>query len=340
MAGLVKSFQMNNRFFSSSNVLRRIPVPPRFNEPINGAVLPRSGGIASMMRLPVQETSDGLDACFVGIPLDAGATNRSGTRLGPRQIRTESVMIRRFNNATRAAPFESLMVADVGDMNINPFNLTQTVSQIKAQTSKLIKDGCKPLIMGGDHTISYPILQAMKEKYGKVGLVHIDAHTDLYEFGGVKIYHGNGFLRAVEEGLIDCNRTAQIGLRGTGFDDDHEVPRKLGFKVVPATECWHKSLVPLMAEVRQLIGDGPVYISFDIDSIDPAFCPGTGTPEIGGLTTIQALEIIRGLRGLNIVGGDLVEVSPPYDRNGTTALTAANLLFEMLCVMPGAKYYD
>jgi len=329
------------RCFHVSSKHRRIPVPPQMNEPLSGVAAPRCGGIASMMRLPIHQTSEGLDACFVGVPLDAGTTNRSGTRMGPRQIRTESVIVRKFNNATGASPFDSLMVGDVGDMVINMFDLPKAVEQIKRQTAQLIENGCKPLIMGGDHTISYPILQAMKEKYGKVGMIHVDAHTDLYgPMADAKIHHGNPFLLAVEEDLLDCNRVVQIGLRGSGYSSDWILPRKLGFKIFPAKECWWKSLVPLMEEVQQHIGDGPVYISFDIDAIDPAFCPGTGTPEIGGLTTIQALEIIRGLRGLNIIGCDLVEVSPPYDRNGTTALTAANLLYEMLCVLPGAKYFD
>eukprot|EP00794_Sanderia_malayensis_P014380 gene14380-15878_t len=325
-------------FLHTTVPLSKLPNPGPYNVPISGQDVPRSGGIASMMRLPIQTTTEGLDACFVGVPLDGGATNRSGTRMGPRQIRVESVMIRKYNNATKADPFSSIMVADVGDISFDQFNLPRAVTQIKEQMAKLIKDGCIPLTMGGDHTISYPLLQAIKEKYGKVGLIHIDAHTDLYgEYAGARIHHGNPFLCAVEEDLLDCNRVAQIGLRGSGFADDYALPRKLGFKVVTAEECWYKSMTPLMEEVREMVGDGPVYISFDIDSIDPAYCPGTGTPEIGGLTTIQALEIIRGCKGLNIVGCDLVEVSPPYDKSGTTALCAANLLFEMLCVLPGVK---
>ena len=200
-----------------------------------------------------------------------------------------------------------------------------------------IANGCRPLTLGGDHTIALPILRAMRKKHGPVGLIHVDAHADINEaMFGEAIAHGTPFRRAVEEGLLDTSRVIQIGLRGTGYAaDDFDWPRRQGFRVVPAEECWHRSLAPLMEEVRAQMGTGPVYLSFDIDSLDPAFAPGTGTPEIGGLTTMQALEIIRGARGLALVGGDLVEVSPPYDPSGNTALVGANLLFEMLCVLPG-----
>lgn len=312
----------------------------KYNEPLSGNEMPRSGGIASMMRLPVQTDSQGLKACFVGIPMDIGTSNRSGTRLGPRQIRTESALVRRSNIATGASPFDSFQVADVGDVNFNLYHLPKACEDIRNHYRKLISNGCVPLTMGGDHTISYPILQAMKEKYGPVGMVHVDAHSDTNDtMLGEKIAHGTPFRRAVEEGCLDSHRVIQIGLRGSTYSvEDYDWARNQGFRVVMAEECWHKSLTPLMSEVRDMMGDRPVYISFDIDGLDPAFAPGTGTPEIGGLTSIQGLEIIRGCRGLNVIGGDLVEVSPSYDLNGTTALTGANLLFEMLCVLPGVKY--
>lgn len=314
-------------------------VSKKFNAPLTNQEAVRAGGIASMCRLPVYKDTDELDVCFIGIPLDVGASNRTGTRFGPRSIRCESVMIRNINNDTGAAPFESIQVGDVGDVMFNQYNLEQACGQIKDRYVELIKNKCIPLTMGGDHTVSYPILQAMKEKYGQVCLIHVDAHTDLYgPFMGSRIHHGNPFLNAVEEELIDCNRTIQIGLRGTGYGDDYEVGKKFGFRVVPAKDCWWKSLTPLMEEVREMVGDRPVYISFDIDSLDPAYAPGTGTPEIGGLTSVQALEIIRGCRGLNIVGCDVVEVSPPYDVGAMTSIHAANILFEMLCVLPGVKY--
>ncbi len=309
-------------------------------QPLGGDEMPRFGGPATMMRLPTRADATGLDVCFVGVPLDIGTSNRSGARQGPRQIRAESCLIRPYNMATRAAPFDSLSVADIGDVAINTFDLKKSIGIIEAAYHAILATGCKPLTLGGDHTIVLPILRAMRRKHGPVGLVHVDAHADTNErMFGEEIAHGTPFRRAVEEGLIDGRRVVQIGLRATGYaPDDFDWPRRQGFRVVQAEECWHRSLAPLMAEVREQLGRGPVYISFDIDGLDPAFAPGTGTPEIGGLTSAQALEIIRGCRGLDIVGGDLVEVSPPYDPFGNTALTGANLLFEMLCVMPGVQY--
>ena len=310
------------------------------HQPLGGNEMPRFGGIASMLRLPHLASAAGLDAAFIGIPLDIGTSLRSGTRFGPRQIRSESVMIRPYNMATGAAPFDSLSVADLGDVAINTFNLLDTVRLIEEHYDRVLEHDVIPLTLGGDHTLTLPILRALKKKYGAVGLVHVDAHADVNEhMFGEKIAHGTTFRRAVEEGLLDCDRVVQIGLRAQGYAaDDFDWCREQGFRVVQAEECWHKSLVPLMAEVRERVGGGPVYLSYDIDSIDPAWAPGTGTPEIGGLTTIQALEIIRGCRGLDLVGCDLVEVSPPYDTTGNTALLGANLLYEMLCVLPGVAY--
>ena len=304
--------------------------------------MPRFGGVATMVRLPLVENTENLDVCFVGVPFDLGTSNRSGTRLGPRQIRAESALIRPYNMATRAAPFDSLRVADVGDIAINPYSLHDSITRIEDGASALISNGCRPITLGGDHTITLPLLRAMHKRHGKVGLVHVDAHSDINDtMFGEKIAHGTTFRRAVEEGLLDCHRVAQIGLRGSGYTaEDFDWSRAQGFRVVPVEECWFRSLAPLMREVVAQLGDGPVYLSFDIDGVDPAFAPGTGTPEVGGLTAPQALEIIRGLRGLNLVGADVVEVSPPYDPYGTTALLAANLAFEMLCVMPGVLYRE
>ncbi|HUF86597.1 MAG TPA: agmatinase [Thermohalobaculum sp.] len=309
----------------------------RFNQPLGGNEMPRFGGPATMMRLPAQPTAEGLDVCFVGVPMDIGVSNRPGTRFGPRQIRAESCMVRPYNMATGAAPFDSLQVADIGDVAINTFNLLDTVRIIEEAYDGILAHGCRPLSLGGDHTIPLPILRAMNKLHGPVGLIQVDAHADVNEhMFGERIAHGTPFRRAIEEGLIEPARMVQIGLRGSGYTaEDFDWARALGVRVVPAEECWHRSLVPLMEEVRALLGAGPVYLTFDIDALDPGFAPGTGTPEIGGLTTVQALEIIRGCRGLDLVGADCVEVSPPYDPSGNTAITAAFLLYEMLCVMPG-----
>lgn len=310
-----------------------------FNQPLGGNEMPRFAGPSTMMRLPSQATAEGLDACFIGIPLDVGTSNRSGTRFGPRQIRQESAMLRPYNMATGAAPFDSLQVADVGDVPLNTFDLKKSVEIITTFYDDLLSHPCVPLTLGGDHTLTYPILRAIAKKHGPVALIHVDAHADINdEMFGEKIAHGTPFRRAFDDGLLQNDKVFQIGLRGTGYSPgDFNWARTQGWTVIQSEECWYKSLAPLMDNIRQKIGDAPVYITYDIDSLDPAFAPGTGTVEIGGLTTWQALEIIRGCVGLNIVGGDLVEVSPPFDPSGNTALIGASLLYEMLCVLPGAK---
>lgn len=309
-------------------------------QPLGGNQMPRFAGPATMMRLPQRESARDLDACFIGVPFDLGTSLRPGARFGPRDIRQNSVLIRPYLMATRACPFDSLRVADIGDVAINTFNLQKSIAIIETAYDSIVSQHCVPLTLGGDHTIVLPILRAMHRQHGPVGLVHIDAHADVNdEMFGERITHGTPFRRAVEEGLIDCSRAVQIGLRATGYgSDDFDWPRAQGMRLVQAEECWHRSLTPLMEEVRARAGTGPVYLSFDIDGLDPAFAPGTGTPEIGGLTIAQGIEIIRGCQGLNLIGCDLVEVCPPYDPFGTTSLVAANLLFEMLCVLPGVRH--
>jgi len=307
------------------------------NQPLSGNAMPRFGGIASMLRLPVASSPEGLDAAFIGVPLDIGTSHRPGARFGPRQIRAESALIRPYNMATGAAPFDTLQVADLGDVPINTYSLTKSLPIITGFYEQVLRANCTPLTLGGDHTIALPILRAMAAKHGPVGLIHVDAHADVNEeMFGEPVAHGTPFRRAVEEGLLDCHKVFQIGLRGSGYaSDDFDWPRQQGFTLVMAHEVWYQSLAPLMANIRAHIGQTPCYLSFDIDGIDPAYAGGTGTPEIGGLTVPQALEIIRGCSGLNLIGCDLVEVSPAYDVSGNTALLGANLLFEMLCVLPG-----
>lgn len=311
-------------------------------QPLGGNDMPRFGGITTFMRLPGQTDPADLDVAVVGVPLDIGTSNRPGARFGPRGIREESVLLRPYNMATRAAPFDSLRIDDTGDVPTNPFNLLDSVDRITAHFDELLKNDLATVAIGGDHTIVLPILRAMVKKHGPVGIVHVDAHTDINDTQfGEKIAHGTPFRRAMEEGLIDGPRVVQIGVRGTGYAaDDFDWSREQGFRVVQAEECWYKSLAPLMEEVREQMGDGPVYLSFDIDGLDPSFAQGTGTPEVGGLSVHQAMEIIRGCKGMNLVGCDLVEVAPIYDTSGTTSLTAANLLYEMLCVLPGVDYRD
>jgi guanidinobutyrase len=308
------------------------------NQPISGNDLARFSGPNTFMRLPTANDLSGLDVAVVGVPMDIGTSWRSGTRFGPREVRGQSAMIRPYNMGTGAAPFDNLQVADIGDLAINTFSLSDSLRIIQESYATLLESDVIPMAIGGDHSITLPILRAMHARHGPMALVHVDAHADVNdEMFGERETHGTVFRRAYEEGLIVAEKTYQIGLRGSGYTaEDFAEAQGWGFQQFPAHELWHRSLAQTGAEIRRDIGaDVPVYVSYDIDSLDPSFAPGTGTPEIGGLTTPQALELIRALRGLNIVGCDLVEVSPPYDTTGNTALTGANILFELLCVLPG-----
>ena len=311
-----------------------------FNQPISGNDLARFSGPNTFMRLPSSGSLDGLDVAILGIPMDIGTSWRSGTRFGPKQIRAESAMIRPYNMATAAAPFESLQVADIGDLAINTFSLSDSIRIISESYDAILTSSVIPVAMGGDHSITLPILRAIARKHGPVALVHVDAHADVNdEMFGERETHGTVFRRAYEEGLIEPDKTYQIGLRGTGYAAaDFTEARSWGFQQFQAHELWHRSLSGLGAEIRRDIGNRPTYITYDIDSLDPAYAPGTGTPEVGGLTTPQALELVRALQGVKIVGCDLVEVSPPYDPSGNTALTGANILYELLCVLPGVQH--
>ncbi len=311
----------------------------KYNQPLGGNDMPRFAGPGTFMRLPEAENAKGLDAAIIGIPMDIGTSWRSGTRFGPKQVRAESNMLRPYNMWTRAAPFENMQVADIGDVPINTFNLLDSVERITAFYDEVLKHDVVPVSIGGDHTLTLPILRSIYKKHGPVALLHIDAHADINEhMFGNEIAHGTPFRRAYEEGLLNASKTYQIGLRGTGYSaEDFDTGREWGFTVIQAEELWYKSLAPTMDDIRATLGDLPVYLTFDIDSLDPSVAPGTGTPEIGGLTASQGMEIIRGCAGLNLVGCDLVEVSPPYDTSGNTAVVAANLLYEMLCVLPKAR---
>lgn len=308
--------------------------------PISGNDLARFSGPQTFMRLPEATTAEGLDVGFIGIPMDIGTSWRSGTRMGPKQLREQSAMIRPYNIQTGAAPFDVLECADLGDVPVNTFNLSETIRLITKTYDAHLMHDIIPIGLGGDHTMTLPILRSIAKKHGPVALVHVDAHADVNdEMFGERETHGTVFRRAYEEGLIVPELVFQIGLRGTGYTaDDFTEAAGWGFNQWLAPQLWHKSLTPLAAEIKAKIGSHKTYVTYDIDSLDPAYAPGTGTPEIGGLTTPQAMELIRGLRGLNIVGCDLVEVSPPYDPSGNTALTGANLIFELLSVLPGVPY--
>ncbi|MBX2836220.1 MAG: agmatinase [Gammaproteobacteria bacterium] len=300
---------------------------------------PRYVGIPTFFRAPHRESLEDVDIGIIGVPFDGGVTSRPGSRHGPREVRNASSMVRLKNQATGVAPHELCRVADVGDAWVpSPFELVGSHSSIQQAFSKLHDKRILPLAVGGDHSVSLPILRAIASDR-PVGMVHIDAHCDTGDnYMGSRFHHGAPFSRAVEEGLLDPKRTIQIGIRGTINDMDlWKFSHDSGMRVVYMDEFYALGVEKIIQEIKTTVGEGPVYISFDIDSLDPAFAPGTGTPEIGGLSTLEAQLLIRGCQGLSIVGADLVEVSPLYDASGNTALAGANLLFELLCVASIAR---
>jgi agmatinase len=301
--------------------------------PPDAMAYPRFEGIRTFMRLPHVTKLDGVDLAVIGVPFDTGGTYRVGARFGPSGIRQESMLLRPYNPELDVDVFERLSVVDYGDLPVTPGYLPESHAQIQEGAASVLATATLPLFLGGDHSVSLPILRAVAERHGPVGLVHVDAHSDLWEgyFGG-KDTHGTPFRRAVEEGLLDPARTIQIGIRGPLNDLDlWSFSHESGMRVIYMDELYRMGIDAAVAEARR-IATGPVYVSFDIDALDPAFAPGTGTPEVGGLTTLEAQILLRGLRGLDIMGGDVVETSPPFDPSGTTSLVAANLLFELLCV--------
>jgi len=317
-----------------------------FFQPISGFDLPRYAGVPTFMRLPLltleDDRIDEVDIGIVGVPWDGGTTNRPGTRHGPRQLRDLSTMIRRQHPASGALPFEMRNVADLGDAPVNPADVADALARITGFYARLKERGITPLSAGGDHLVSYPILKALAAE-APVGMIHFDAHTDLFDsyFGGFKYTHGTPFRRAIEDGYLDPKRVVQIGIRGTMYDDeDVEWGLAQGVRIVRIEELDDRGIAAVMAEAREIVGDKPTYVSFDIDSIDPAFAPGTGTPEIGGFTTREAQRMVRLLDGLNVIGADLVEVSPPFDTSGGTAWVGVSIMFELLCILaaaPGTK---
>jgi guanidinopropionase len=306
--------------------------------PVSGMVLPRFAGIATFMRLPhlpLEEAAGQIDIGLVGVPWDGGTTNRPGARHGPRQIRDLSTMMRHVNHATRAKPYDLARCADLGDVPVNPIDLEDTLERITTFYRELAEAGVVPLSAGGDHLATLPILRGIVRD-GPVGLVHFDAHTDTSDryFGNCRYTHGTPFRRAIEEALIDPKRTIQIGIRGSMYtDDEKDWGYAQGIRVIEIEEFSELGVSGVIEEIHNVIGDRPAYVSFDVDSLDPVYAPGTGTPEIGGLTTMDAQRMLRGLEGLELVGGDVVEVSPPFDPSGNTALVGATMMFEILCVL-------
>jgi guanidinopropionase len=309
--------------------------------PQSGMDLPRFAGIPTFMRLPhlPVEEADEVQIGLVGVPWDGGTTNRPGPRHGPRQLRDASTMIRLVNQATGVKPFHLARCADVGDCPVNPADVQDSLQRISGFYGKLRAKGIVPMTAGGDHLVSLPVLRGLVGKGAPVAMVHFDAHTDFYDsyFGGFRFTHGTPFRRAAEEGLIDTGRVVQIGIRGTAYDgEDVRWAKAHGVRVVMIEELMDRGVDAVMDEARAIVGDQLCYVSFDIDGIDPSQAPGTGTPEIGGFTTHMAQRMVRRLQGLNLVGADLVEVSPPFDPSGMTAWVGVSIMFELLCVLADA----
>jgi len=303
-------------------------------EPLDALVHARSGGIATFMRLPHIPQPEELDVALLGIPFDGGTTYRPGPRFGPRQVRQQSALIRPWNPILRLNPFTKYRVADFGDFSVNPLSIEDTFARVEKQMLPLMNAGTRPVSVGGDHSISLPLLRSIAKEHGPVSLIQFDAHNDLWdEYFGCKYSHGTPFRRAIEEGLLLKGTVLQVGLRGQVYSEhDFDFAREHKVKMITAEE-YHATGIPLFRRHLGAIHGKPVYITLDIDCVDPAYAPGTGTPQVGGFTSTQILELVRSLRSLNIVGCDLVEVSPPYDTGEITSLLAANLLYEFLCVL-------
>ncbi|MEX0759328.1 MAG: agmatinase [Tistlia sp.] len=304
-------------------------------QPIDASAVPRFAGLPTFMRLPHVTDPAEVDIALFGVPWDAGTTNRAGARHGPREIRNQSSFLRAVHHVSRIAPYELCRVADLGDAPVNPFDLQDSLAKITGFVESVVAAGGLPLAAGGDHLCSLPILRAVARDR-PVGLVHFDAHSDTNDsyFGDNRYTHGTPFRRAVEEGLVDPKRTIQIGIRGSIYGaEDMAFAEGSGMRVVYIEEYFMLGTEKVVEEIRRVAGDGPTYVSFDVDGLDPAFAPGTGTPEIGGYGTHEAQVMLRGLQGLDLVGGDVVEVAPPFDPSGNTALVGATLMFEILCVL-------
>ena len=296
---------------------------------------PRFAQPATFMRLPHVTDPKGLDVAIVGVPFDGGTSYRPGSRYGPREIRNQSSLIRSYSFFQKVSPFDRLNVADAGDIDAAPVSIEKCYEAVEARIGAIADASARPIVIGGDHSISLPVLRALAKRHGPVALVQFDAHIDTWdEYFGGKYFHGTPFRRAIEERLVDGRRFIQVGIRGPMFgEDDFDFHREHGITVIDIEQVKDRGVAWVVAELRR-IATGPAYMTFDIDGVDPAFAPGTGTPEVGGLTSHEAQRLMRGLGAVSLVGGDIVEVSPLYDGPGQiTAVLASNLMFELLCAM-------
>jgi guanidinopropionase len=330
----------NQTSFAPAASLWELFMSDPFFQPVSGFDLPRFAGVPTFMRLPHVELDNPrlpeVQIGLIGAPWDGGTTNRPGPRHGPRQLRDASTMIRAQNGDTGVRPFELVNCADLGDVGPNPASVDDSLHRMTTYYDEVLDAGVVPLTAGGDHLCSLPILRAIANKHGPVGMIHFDSHTDLFKsyFGGMQYTHGTPFRRAVEEELLDPKRVVQIGIRGTAYDfEDRDFAESVGIRVIAIEEYFARGVQDVLAEAKEIAGQGATYVSYDIDFVDPAFAPGTGTPEVGGPNSFEALQVARMLDGVNIVGADLVEVSPPFDQSGGTAFLGVSIMFELLCNM-------
>ena len=302
---------------------------------VDGQQVPRYAGLTTFARLPRLEDVDQYDVAVVGVPFDSGVTYRPGARFGPSAIRQASRLLRPYNPALDAMPFQDAQVVDAGDIACNPFDITEALDQIQSGIASLIRDGRPFVVLGGDHTVALPSLRAVRQAHGPVALVHFDAHLDTWDtYFGAPCTHGTPFRRASEEGLVVKGRSAHVGIRGSLYDRrDLLEDEELGFTVVHCRDIERLGADGVLDRVLDRVGDTPVYVSIDIDVLDPAFAPATGTPEAGGMTSRELLAVLRGMSALTIVGADVVEVSPTYDHAEITAVAAANIAYELVTIM-------
>lgn len=303
--------------------------------PRDAFVSPRFGQVATFMLLPMAASAEGLDVALLGIPYDGGSSYRTGARFGPRAVREQSSLIRPWHPVLKVHPFERLRVADCGDVDVAPISIERTYAAIERRVAAIVEQGAVPVSVGGDHSVTLPVLRALARRHGPVGLVHFDAHPDTWdEYFGSKFFHGTPFRRAVEEGLLDPRRMIQVGIRGPLYSaDDFAFHDRHGIEVIRIESVKEQGTAWVGERFGRLRG-GPVYCSFDIDAVDPAYAPATGTPEVGGLSSYEALALVRALAGVTLVGADVVEVSPQFDGPGQiTSLLAANLVFELVSLL-------
>ena len=303
--------------------------------PVDSSRTPRYAGPAGFARLPRLDQVERADIVVAGVPFDSGVSYRPGARFGPTHIREASRLLRPYNPALDVSPFEVAQVADAGDIVANPFDIGEAIDAIQAAALDLTANGTRLVTLGGDHTIALPLLRAAAERHGPVALLHFDAHLDTWDtYFGAEYTHGTPFRRAFEEGIIDTEALSHVGTRGPLYGKkDLEDDRRFGFGIVTSADVYRQGVDEVVAKLRDRIGDRPLYISIDVDVMDPAHAPGTGTPEAGGITSRELLEILRGFRGLNLIGADVVEVAPAYDHAEITGVAASHLAYDLVSLL-------